>query len=92
MEQPAGCNTQGTCVLLAVPGRWGPSHCWCGILHSNHLNPFKECVEGRFASGMECCKKGAWLLGLASTRAICLWFTLYRGKLGVFLTEGVWQK
>lgn len=39
MEQPAGRNTQGTCAPLAVPGKWRPTHCWPGILHSTHVNP-----------------------------------------------------
>lgn len=38
MEQPEGCNTQGTCAPLAVPGRRRLSHCWPGILHSTQAN------------------------------------------------------
>lgn len=45
MEQPAGCNTQGTCAPLAVPRRWRLSHCWPGILHSIHVNPFQVVWE-----------------------------------------------
>lgn len=26
--------------------------------------PSQQCLKGRFATGTECCKKGAWLLGL----------------------------
>lgn len=65
MEQPEGCNTQGTCAPSAVPGRRRLSHCWPGILHSTHANPLPNSMRkaglplGRKAARM---KLGCWAL------------------------------
>ena len=72
-----GAREMETITLLA----WHPSQHPCKP-HS------EQCVKGRFATGTERCKKGAWLLGLASPWAICSWLTLYWGEPGLLPHRG----
>lgn len=88
MEQPAGCNTQGMCAPLSLSRTWGLSHCWPGILHSTHVNPFQAVWEGQVCHGDGELREGSLAAGPHFPWAISPWLTLYWGELGELLHRG----